>query len=273
MEFGTEDDYMLFGGKANYLRGTGDQLTIIIDWTKKDAYFGFFMVWTAEDRCLTSDDRIVMDYGPDFGIVYPEIEKVEYLRLKTVKSPLTKPEDLLSQVDMDDEDYEDILRDKIRIDDGEGFDIEYQVWDVPFGKDDDGTSMIIEIDGGDWLRKYASGYNSEFTAISRSGNVGLTLYGVLAIINVVMSTLVWFYFLGDEYDCGENNTSFCLFSDDLWWYTWFSAFVVHLFLWAPVAVMWPVGYIGSLIPLEFLRIFCYISQAGPYGLYEGVIIA
>lgn len=33
LEFAQDDDYLLFGGKANYLRGTGDQLAIIVDWT------------------------------------------------------------------------------------------------------------------------------------------------------------------------------------------------------------------------------------------------
>ena len=96
MEFGTDDDYMLFGGKANYLRGTGDQLTIIVDWTKKDAYFGFFMVWTPEDHCLTSDDRIVMDYGPNFPIFYEELEKINYLRMKTATFPAATPEETLT---------------------------------------------------------------------------------------------------------------------------------------------------------------------------------
>ena len=68
MEFDTDEDYLLFGGKANYMRGTGDQLSIIIDWTGKDAFFGFFMVWTPDDHCLTSDDRLVLDYGPEYPI-------------------------------------------------------------------------------------------------------------------------------------------------------------------------------------------------------------
>ena len=274
MEFGKDEDYLLFGGKANYLRGTGDQLTIIVDWTKKDAYFGFFMVWTPEDHCLTSDDRIVMDYGPDFGILYPEIDKVEYLRLKTVESALRKPDEQLTTVDMDDEDYEDILKDKLRIDDGEGFDVEYQDWDVPFGKSDTGTSMIIEIDGKDWLRKYSRSNNAEFTSITRSGNIGVTLYGVLSLINIAMATVVWFFFLGEEYTCGDEDaeSSFCLYSDDLWWYAWFAAFLVALIVWAPVAIMWPVAYIGSTDVLMTLRVFCYLSMSGPYGLTEGVMV-
>ena len=85
MEFAREDDYFLFGGKANYLRGTGDQLSIIIDWTTKDAYFGFFMVWTAADHCQTPDDRIVLDYGPTYPTDYEEIEQVNYLRIKTAE--------------------------------------------------------------------------------------------------------------------------------------------------------------------------------------------
>ena len=82
MHFEKDDDYLLFGGKANYLRGTGDQLSIIIDWTGKDAFFGYFMVWTDTDHCLTPDDRIVLDYGPTFPNNWPVIEKVNYLRVK-----------------------------------------------------------------------------------------------------------------------------------------------------------------------------------------------
>ena len=96
MEFRQDEDYLMFGGKANYLRGTGDQLTIIVDWTGKEAYFGFFMVWTAEDHCLTSDDRIVMDYGPNFPIYYEELEQVNYLRMKTVEGVAYAPDELLS---------------------------------------------------------------------------------------------------------------------------------------------------------------------------------
>lgn len=274
MEFRQDEDYLLFAGKANYFRGTGDQLSIIVDWTQKDAYFGFFMVWTSEDHCLTPDDRIVMDYGPNFPTNYPAIEKVNYLRLKEARIPKTTMDELLETVDMDDEDYEDILADKIReSDDDEGFIVEYQDWSVPFGSSEIGTSMIIEIDGKDWLKKYTSSNNADFTAISRTGNVGLTMYGVLALVNIVLCILVWFYFLGAEYACGDNNESFCLYSDDLWWFTWLSAFIVHLGLWAPVAVMWPIVYIGSLTPLSFLRAFCYITLAGPFGLYPGVIIA
>merc|ERR1712110_37027 len=131
---------------------------------------------------------------------------------------------------------------------------------------------IIEIDGDDWIRKYGKGNNADFQAIARSGNIGLTMYGVVALINIILCPLVWFFFLGKEYACGDNNESFCLYSDDLWWYAWFSAFVVHLFLWSPVAVMWPVAYIGSLKPVMFLRVFVYMSLAGPFGLYEGVFV-
>lgn len=82
------------------------------------------MVWTAEDHCLTSDDRIVMDYGPNFAIEYEAIEKVNYLRLKTVELEAAVPDEEILQVDMDDDDYEDIRDDKIDIDD-EDFIVEY----------------------------------------------------------------------------------------------------------------------------------------------------
>lgn len=82
------------------------------------------MVWTPTDHCLTSDDRIVMEYGPNFPYYYEALEKVNYLRLKTVEIDPAPPEELLEQIDMDDDDYEDILEDKLDIDD-EGFPIEY----------------------------------------------------------------------------------------------------------------------------------------------------
>ena len=103
------------------------------------------------------------------------------------------------------------------------------------------------------------------------------MFGVFALINVILATVVWFMFLGKTFECGENNSetrvTYCHYSDDLFYYTWMSIFIVHLFLWAPVAVMWPITYIGSLTPLMFLRAFCYLSMAGPYGLYEGAIVA
>lgn len=83
------------------------------------------MVWTATDHCLTSDDRIVMDYGPNFPYDFEGLEKVNYLRLKTVEGPIEPPEEQVETVDMDDEDYEDILKDKLYIDDGEDFVVEY----------------------------------------------------------------------------------------------------------------------------------------------------
>ena len=104
---------------------------------------------------------------------------------------------------MDDEDYESILKGKLAVDEV-GFDLEYQNWDeepidlTDKEKESDagfGTGWILEIDGDDWLRKYARGNNADFTAIGRSGNLGITMFGVLALINVILSTVVWFYFL------------------------------------------------------------------------------
>ena len=113
----------MYAGKANYLRGTGDALQIIVDWTNKNAYFGYFMVFTFEDHCLTTDDRLVLNYGPTYPTYYDTIDQVNYLRLKTADDLATyAPTEVLSQVNMDDEDYDDILKDKLRIDDV-GFDL------------------------------------------------------------------------------------------------------------------------------------------------------
>jgi len=276
-----DDQYLFYGGKANYLRGSGDALQIIVDWTNKNAYFGYFMAYTFEDHCLTQDDRLVVDYGPTYPTYYDEIGEINYLRVKTAGPETYAPASLLTKVDMDDEDYEDILKDKLRIDDDQGFDLEYQDWATPFGKSDKGTSQILEIDGKDWLRKYSSRNNAEFQTISRQGNLGLALYGAVALVNVALAITIWFAYLATAYTCVDPNDPlnasqenyFCLYSHDLWWYTWFSAFVVHLGLWATVLVLWPVSYIGSYTPLRFLRVFCLFSLAGPYGLYEGVLIA
>ena len=165
----TDVDYLLFAGKANYMRGMGDQLNVIIDWTNKDYFFGFFMVWTSENHCLTAEDRVSMDYGPFFPEYYGVIEKVNYLKLLELKESARAPDVLLTEVDMDDEDYDDILRGKLAVDDV-GFDLEYQNWDQP--PDDlteeeiedggNGTGWIWEIDGDDWLRKYARGNNADW---------------------------------------------------------------------------------------------------------------
>lgn len=57
----------------------------------------------------------------------------------------------------------------------------------------------------------------------------------------------------------------------MWWWTWFFVFVIHLVLWVTVTVMWPITYIGSYTPLQFLRVFCYISMLGPYGGYWALL--
>ena len=144
-------------------------MNIIIDWTKKDAYFGFFMVWTNEDHCLTEEDEELMDCGPTYPKYYEKIEKVNYLKMRTITDSQRAPSVKLTQVDMDDEDYDDIVRGKLSVD-KVGFDLEYQNWEEPpidAKKDDDGelepgqgTGMIIEIDGDDWLRKYSRGNNA-----------------------------------------------------------------------------------------------------------------
>ena len=82
---------MLFGGKANYMRGTGDQLNVIIDWTNKDYYFGFFMVWTSDDHCQTAEDRAIMTYGLFFPSYLSVLEKVNYLKMKTLAESSREP--------------------------------------------------------------------------------------------------------------------------------------------------------------------------------------
>ena len=114
---------------------------------------------------------------------------------------------------MDDEDYEDILEGKLRVDDGEGFDIEYQDWDIPFGSSDIGTSQILELSGDDWVRKYSRANNGAFASVNRSGNLGLTLFGIIGMINIILATVSWFLFLGKEYPCGttgDGNSDLCL---------------------------------------------------------------
>ena len=71
-----------------------------------------------------------MDYGPSYPEYYGTLEKVNYLKLLELKESIRAPDLLLTEADMDDEDYEDILRGKIAVDDV-GFDLEYQNWDEP----------------------------------------------------------------------------------------------------------------------------------------------
>lgn len=66
MDSSQKEDYYLYTGKSNYITGSGDLSWLAVDWTDTNRKFGFFMVFTGEDHCLTKSDREELYYGPDF---------------------------------------------------------------------------------------------------------------------------------------------------------------------------------------------------------------
>ena len=74
-----DNDYILYGGSTNYMRGTGDLRSIVTDWTDQDKKFGFFMVWTSNQECYSGGDRDLMLFGTDYKRTF---ERPDDLRVK-----------------------------------------------------------------------------------------------------------------------------------------------------------------------------------------------
>ena len=81
-----EQDYILYGGSTNYMRGTGDLRSIVTDWTDQDKQFGFFMVWTSNQECYSGGDRELMEFGTDYKRTF---DRPEDLRVKWAQEETT----------------------------------------------------------------------------------------------------------------------------------------------------------------------------------------
>lgn len=47
-------NYFFFGGRANYVKGYGDEIAQSFSWMDTRRTFGFFQVWTSEEECYNS---------------------------------------------------------------------------------------------------------------------------------------------------------------------------------------------------------------------------
>jgi len=54
----------MYGGSANFIKGTGTQNTVTIDWSHETGkYFGFMAVWSNSQTCQTQSDKNDLDFG------------------------------------------------------------------------------------------------------------------------------------------------------------------------------------------------------------------
>jgi len=66
MEF-DEDNY-LYAGHSNFLPEDIETSSLQIDWTQNEWHYGFFNVYTNDDRCLTQSERDDLDYGEHLAV-------------------------------------------------------------------------------------------------------------------------------------------------------------------------------------------------------------
>lgn len=57
------------------------------------------------------------------------------------------------------------------------------------------------------------------------------------------------------------------------WYAWFIIFLLHLVIWGPMSILWPLSYIGDIEILRLIDIWAQIGMyGGGYGGYEVCLI-
>ena len=67
----------IMGGKANYIKGHGDESSLSFDWTDTKRYFGYFNVWTTNEVCYTQLDKDELNWGPRFQSYLDGLLKVD----------------------------------------------------------------------------------------------------------------------------------------------------------------------------------------------------
>ena len=93
---------------------------------------------------------------------------------------------------------------------------------------------------------------------NRTGDDSLTVIGLTGLVNSGATAAVWYFFLGDSI---KNNKYFFV------WYAWFVVFVVHLILWGPITIFWPLAYIGDINLLTTIDLWFQVTIYG--GAYSG----
>ena len=99
---------------------------------------------------------------------------------------------------------------------------------------------------------------------NRKGDVSLIVYGIMGLVNVAGVIVVWFYFIGPTITVKINKFI---------WYSWFVIFLLHLVIWAPMVVFWPLAYIGNITILQIINLWAQLGMyGGGYGGYEVCLI-
>ena len=137
-----------------------------------------------------------------------------------------------------------------------GYDMFYKDWNK--------AGYMFNIKGFDWIKKF----NSTDIVVSdsnRTGDISLVVYGLCGIVNSGATGLVWSLFIADSIKVNKYSVM---------WAGWFVIFLVHLIIWAPITILWPLSYIGDIEVIRLFDIWIQIAMyGGGYGGYEvGLIL-
>jgi hypothetical protein len=199
-----------------------------------------------------------LDFGEEFLEELAGLAEVdtktsgELYRIEIRDSIVRAPTDTLYMIDedLDEDEYDFQVKKHKNTVNKDGFDIFFKDWVK--------ADSYEKIKGKNWLNKYDNDYATVKMDSKRKGNIAVVVYGVCALVNVVLSIVVWFTSLGKFIPNKDYSWS---------WYAWFSAFLIHLLIWSPLLILWPLAYIGTVGILRLINIFAQIAMYG--GVYGG----
>jgi len=96
--------FFFYGGNTNFIKGTGTENPISIDWTDSNYMFGFVALFTTVEHCRTYKDKAEVDFGEGFTDFHTRLPQVSGIRMKTEIVGVRSPS-LMTIADRDDEDY------------------------------------------------------------------------------------------------------------------------------------------------------------------------
>ena len=261
--FDKDGMWLEYGGKANYVQGTGSQYGMIVDWTQdKPKYFGFMMVWSTNLLCRTATDKDTLNFGEQFTTDVNGAQLIDQTgdlyRVETRVTSVATPQKQLYYINQDlaEDVYKVTLNNFLSNVNSNGYDMFYKDWNK--------AGYIYNIKGFDWIKKY----NSTDVVVSdrnRTGDISLVVYGLTGLVNSGATGVVWSFFIADSI---KTNKYYVM------WYGWFIIFLVHLILWAPITILWPLSYIGDINVIRLFDTWVQIAMyGGTYGGYQvGLIL-
>jgi len=122
------------------------------------------------------------------------------------------------------------------------------------------AGTMLPVTGSQWIDKFSLRFDTNYNDANREGNLAITLYGLIAAINTGGAIAMWFLapLQGAE-------------ADDLYWWTWFFIFVIHLIIWGPILLLWPLAYIGNDSIVYLYVLIAQIGLFGPFGAYIALL--